>query len=821
MRSTSFLTKLTVFGFLLSTLPVLFIGLFSYATSSREIQSHVNKGKIQLLIQINANVEQILVTVNHTLNQVLNSTVLKRAMGNPLSVNDFTLYDNLRNELRHMQSFDTRLEDVVLINRDYNWMVKNSGLYRFDEYAHYDEIDELVDSSGDSAWMLNPSDWFYSEENAGSAPCRYSISLAKKLPVNGLDKSGLALANIPACALQDFLSGNAERDDRLMVVGEDGRLLLHPDPELIGQPLEAAGLAETDKFSGDSGQFRADIDQQPYSVTYYRSPYNNWTYVSFTSIGSLTKESDKIGMYTLLVCLFMLLFMLSLAWIGSRRMYSPVQQLMLQLDAGAATGRKNRSDEFQVIGERVRHLFQSKSRLEQEVHRHIRQVSAFYLMKAYQGGGKPSELEDQLERFGYGERIRDWELKAVLTLQIDSLESTGYEKRDAELLLFAIQNMIEEIIPAERRLAPVTVEHTVVLTVGGRAGDRTYLAESAEASRSPESAASSASAESAESVEAAASSASPASAGAAEFSKTAHSASFKEEIIALTEELQKKIADYLRLTVSIGISLPFRRLEDLSNAYREGLEALRQRLKLGGGIIVQYEHLNAGKHVLSLHYPHQLENELIEAVKLADKDRAKELLHQFLVPVFASETSPRECQIPLTRLLNNLLVVMQESGIAVSVIHPERSTLYEDLLELNTSAEIEEWFWSCVVHPMLRIFRDRQEAQYANISEKIIDLVHRYYDTDLTLEECAARLHYNPNYLSSVFRKETGRSFSEYLTAYRFQTAKKWLAETDIPIKDIAAKLRYNNSQNFIRSFRKQEGITPGQFRESRGGRAL
>jgi AraC-like DNA-binding protein len=35
-----------------------------------------------------------------------------------------------------------------------------------------------------------------------------------------------------------------------------------------------------------------------------------------------------------------------------------------------------------------------------------------------------------------------------------------------------------------------------------------------------------------------------------------------------------------------------------------------------------------------------------------------------------------------------------------------------------------------------------------------------------------------------------------------------------MPVKEIAAKLRYNNSQNFIRSFRKIEGMTPGQYRE-------
>ena len=83
MRSLSFLSKMTIFSFLLSTLPVIFIGAFAFVTSSSEIQKNVNEGKMQLITQINSNVEQKLTTVNHTLNQVINSTVLKKAMDMP------------------------------------------------------------------------------------------------------------------------------------------------------------------------------------------------------------------------------------------------------------------------------------------------------------------------------------------------------------------------------------------------------------------------------------------------------------------------------------------------------------------------------------------------------------------------------------------------------------------------------------------------------------------------------------------------------------------------------------------------------------------
>jgi YesN/AraC family two-component response regulator len=158
-------------------------------------------------------------------------------------------------------------------------------------------------------------------------------------------------------------------------------------------------------------------------------------------------------------------------------------------------------------------------------------------------------------------------------------------------------------------------------------------------------------------------------------------------------------------------------------------------------------------------------------------------------------------------------MIFQRQQADPTIINKEHGSLYEELFSLHTTGEIEDWFMTKIISPLIQVFRDREHSQYHNLSEQIIDMIHKYYDTDISIEECAAQLHYNANYLSSVFRKETNLSFSEYLTMYRFNMAKKWLAETDMTIKDIAAKLRYNNSQNFIRSFRKQEGITPGQYR--------
>ena len=115
---------------------------------------------------------------------------------------------------------------------------------------------------------------------------------------------------------------------------------------------------------------------------------------------------------------------------------------------------------------------------------------------------------------------------------------------------------------------------------------------------------------------------------------------------------------------------------------------------------------------------------------------------------------------------------------------------------------------------MIDAISERTESQNKSISEKIIHIIQNEYDTEISLEIIASRLHYNKNYLSSIFKKEFKQSFSEYLALYRYDMAKIWLKETNMSVREISEKLQYKNSQNFIRSFRKIEGTTPGKYRE-------
>src|SRR5690606_31993721 len=90
-----------------------------------------NHSEIQYVKQVNSNIEQILVTVDHTLTNLVDSSVMRQALNNPLRAADFRLYNTLRSEITHLQSFDTKVEELILLNRRQDWLIKNSGISRF------------------------------------------------------------------------------------------------------------------------------------------------------------------------------------------------------------------------------------------------------------------------------------------------------------------------------------------------------------------------------------------------------------------------------------------------------------------------------------------------------------------------------------------------------------------------------------------------------------------------------------------------------------------------------------------------------------------
>lgn len=148
--------------------------------------------------------------------------------------------------------------------------------------------------------------------------------------------------------------------------------------------------------------------------------------------------------------------------------------------------------------------------------------------------------------------------------------------------------------------------------------------------------------------------------------------------------------------------------------------------------------------------------------------------------------------------------------------------------------EQRDWYWSCrgrsyfmeIILVLERMYGligyglTHQESDDTPIirNPKLRDALlymEGHYGENITLGGISAYAGTNHTTLTALMKEEVGCTAMEYLMQYRVTVAKKQLAFTEVPIKDVARMVGFKTVQHFNRVFREHTGTTPAQFRKS------
>ena len=88
-----------------------------------------------------------------------------------------------------------------------------------------------------------------------------------------------------------------------------------------------------------------------------------------------------------------------------------------------------------------------------------------------------------------------------------------------------------------------------------------------------------------------------------------------------------------------------------------------------------------------------------------------------------------------------------------------------------------------------------------------------YQDSGLSLKEVARGVNIRFDYLSSLFKKKTGISFTDYITDLRLHFAKYLLNNTGESVKSVCFTTGFGTYRHFVRVFLNKEKVTPSRFR--------
>ena len=114
-----------------------------------------------------------------------------------------------------------------------------------------------------------------------------------------------------------------------------------------------------------------------------------------------------------------------------------------------------------------------------------------------------------------------------------------------------------------------------------------------------------------------------------------------------------------------------------------------------------------------------------------------------------------------------------------------------------------------------RLVKKHNTKKYCPIVQKAIVYIDSDLSADLSLRTVAAAQKISPGYLSSIFRKETGQTITEYVTQRRIDYALHLLNTTHLQVQSVALRCGIIDVQYFSKIFKKHTGKTPKEYRDS------
>ena len=138
------------------------------------------------------------------------------------------------------------------------------------------------------------------------------------------------------------------------------------------------------------------------------------------------------------------------------------------------------------------------------------------------------------------------------------------------------------------------------------------------------------------------------------------------------------------------------------------------------------------------------------------------------------------------------------------------------------SKEIINCYIILIFSELLKVYKNQtneltitNKKDYTHSISDILEYIENNYST-ATLTSTADHFHFHPNYLSSLIKKTTGKSYKDIIQEHKLKKACSLLKNTDITIEKISSEIGYNNLNFFYKKFKNLYGVTPSEYRKKK-----
>jgi len=493
-------------------------------------------------------------------------------------------------------------------------------------------------------------------------------------------------------------------------------------------------------------------------------------YVSILPVSIFTEKVDYVWKLTLISTLLCLLLGGIVSLLFSKKEYSTIRRLVALIAGKVGINKNVKQNEYQFIQDTISSVFNEK----EMAHRKLKQqdiILRHNFLNRF--------LKGRLENFNFPDELllsMDIDFKSdiflVLLLCIDDYD-TALLNRDMNCssdnnvktkLMQSITTVAEEFITRKHQVYIVEIDDMITCLV-----NFSVLVEE----------------------------------------------SYKKDMRNIVAEMKQILQEKFRIALTVSVSSVCRGLNSVPKAYQESLDAMEYKIVLGKGEIIDYDEIKELKsNEYNYFYPLNAEVHLINCVKTGDFKTVEEIIFNIFDNNLLRDTNSIQivkCLMfdficTIIKTINELENICDKSFL--NSLNP-----VERLLGCETIKEMKFQITD-ILKLICNSIEMKKKSHNGELKSNIIKYMEECYsDQNLNISSISERFNINPSYLSRFFKEQTGEYVLDFLNRIRLDNAKRLMREQKMSIIETASAVGYNNSNTFIRIFKKYEGITPGNYR--------
>jgi YesN/AraC family two-component response regulator len=571
---------------------------------------------------------------------------------------------------------------------------------------------------------------------------------------------GVFAAILDASYMKDVLLPVKYRlDSQMLIIDKKNNVFMSTSPDFDVVSLK-------NKIKTPERFFSYSINNKKYLCTSLDSIVNDWTYIILipetTVLGRINYLKD-IFMIIIIICI---IIGLSISYFLSSRNYKPIKGIF---DAIKSLNKENNADndnsvlKYDTVIKILKDFFTEKTELENKMLVYTPIIRKNYIIKLVTG--KINKIQEVKEI----EDILKVDINAskygIIVFNVDDylqLSDNNNEEKQT-MARFIISNISEEVaLNTNRAFVIEEAEKIHLLVIYSNEKDVNQCLEEAE--------------------------------------------KIVRDTFSIAEEKYK-------IMLSAGIGNIYSDYLKIRDSYLEANAALSHKFINGRSSIILFKNITVDN--LEYYYPFEVENQIIQYVKVGDSDSANELL----VRIFKENFTQRKLPLKIARcvafdIICTIFKILQQTNISYEHFLNDNLDISESLVNTQNVNELFNVV-SSVVKTVCGHINSLKEQSNQDLREKVIDyLNNNYQDSNLSLTSVAEAFNLSNYYLSRIFKDLVGENYVDYLSKLRIKRAKELLTK-GVLVNDVAEKVGYNSANTFIRVFKRYEIQTPMQFREA------